>query len=403
MPTTRVLQDRKVELDKLLDALSQKITRLERARVHEAVEVRLIELEYHIEEAKKARFAAVEELQDVERQIGDGLWVSNPHPLPEDALPPTKLTILTCDRTAQEKRFTGHFTSLADSRRQTPQFYFIHGDQWDSPDSLVFRFRDTTIRKYIDDLPDESKPTIEYRELDWSYLDSLVDGKRDLSNALFSCLGNSYKEKDYSATALSRLLSTRFRNKLLIVHHKIRAEDWGRTARRVLQWYQSYWDEVKGDAELPLCVLFVSIIYPPEQADSTTGDQLQRRLGRELPRLRRKLWKKRFIFMLKHYFDWPERSVKPRSATHCCSSIVLDELGCITMDDFLTWLKRADIKHNANLLAQWCKGVFGTDDPLRSECKKMFHIEAKLDKLRQDMGDLWISREGGTLGRDKTF
>lgn len=375
----KVLSARRQELDSQIDDLNKKIAWLMKKRGIEAGASRKFQIDEEIRECTEDRMTAAYELEDIDRQLAKYAWVVGPNQPSPDSPPPAESTIHFCDRTEQDAQFKRHFESASESRPHAPKFYFIHGEMWDNPDSLVLRFRDTYIRERIRKGGDETRTVVDHGPaVDWPYMDDLASRRKELLYALFRRIDPNHEGTDYTAESLRRLLLSKA-DHCFVIQHELHVKHWDWTTRRLLKWYLDYWDKVKADADLPPCVLFFCVIYEGTQAAEGAG---LRGAGRKLRR-------KTFALRLKLWFNRPARVVRPRAPACCSTSVVLDALSCVTMEEFVAWLKRTGVRHDPALQAQWCAEVFETSDPRAAECKMMFHVEAKLSDMRQVLADLY--------------
>lgn len=375
---------RQAELTSQLDLLSRKIAELRKAFVIEAGAAIRFQLQEQIAQAEKERTVLDTEIELVKKQIASKLWINQPQPLPKDAPLPGGSVIFTCDRSKQDERFQHFFSQLSRERQGTPQAYFILGEWEQRPGSLVVRFKDTWIREHVTKHFDAEKTRIVLRRLEWPDQDDLEARRKRLAFRLLRAL-NDNSGADTSTAACRQLLIDRYADAVVVIEHNVLKDNWDRHTRKLLNWYLNYWDEVRGNVDIPLCMIFFNIIYPASQP----SDSLLRRARNRFKRLRKTL----FVFRLQGWFHQPGRVIKPRQASVSCSSVILQELECVKLDDVLGWFQRINLG-DAGRLQQWCSDIFGTSDPNHAPCQSMLHVETKLNELREEIEAMYFSTKG---------
>ncbi len=311
-------------------------------------------------------------------------WVSEPLALPHNVPLPGESVILTCNRAPQSERFYNYFNELNARRPGAPQAYFIHGEWHQRPGSLVVRLKDTCIRQYIAEQRGKADTRLIFRSLEWPDQDDLPARQKRLPFALLRALDPDYRSPETSSAACRRLLAEKYADAVLVIEHNLLRSNWDRRTRRLIKWYLSYWDEVKGGWDIPPCVLFLNIIHPSEPSSGGTAS-LRLALGR--------LSKRLFVFRLHKQFNNPDRTSKSHPPACSCAGVVLQELTCVTLDDVMDWFNRIQLR-DAALLSQWCKHIFGTDDPRRAPCRNMLHVETKLSELRAAIEERYVAARG---------
>ena len=168
-----------------------------------------------------------------------------------------------CDRTSQENAFTNLFKTNLRQQPARPQTYFIHGAHGECHDSLVERLRDTRISLIAEKRWGAQRGVVTYKQPGWPHEGELTEQQQDLRINLFKEFDPAYEGDDLSAAALRRLEPLRL-SPLVVVHHKIYARHWTARTRRLVDWYLSYWDEIKAGTDGPQFLVFLSVIYPAE-------------------------------------------------------------------------------------------------------------------------------------------
>lgn len=285
----------------------------------------------------------------------------------------------TCDRIDQEANFRKFFSTYLKQCPGFPQIYIIPGEERESHGSLVERFRSTRIQEYANYKWGEQKATVSLWELDWADLGDLSSRQERLKSLLFEKLDpySPYKKDyDYSATTLRSLLSSSL-NSVIIIQHDLATRNWDRTTIQLIDWYLEFWDEIKGDAAIPQCLLFLNIVYPYFPKGSMW------RPWRSLRRAYQRFLSRRIQAQLAALCQAQVRSAVQSSEEMRSSCVMLDELSCVKPAEVMNWFRRNKIGDDELYREEKCREIFLTDRGKQSDCKNMVEIEHHLNKIHR--------------------
>jgi Domain of unknown function (DUF4062)/inactive STAND len=285
----------------------------------------------------------------------------------------------TCDRTDQEAEFRKHFASNLSSHPGFPQIYVIHGQERESHGSLVERFRATTIQEHADHRWGEQKATVSLWDVDWPEAHDLSSRKDRLRAWLFERLDplSPIKENyDYSELAFRLLLSSTL-NSIVILQHDISAKTWDRTTIELMEWYLQFWDDVKGAASIPQCLVFLNIIYP--HVPKVRPWSFLRLVKRLLQKRRNRYIQAQLQAICNKRKSGPRDGI----AKHVSPCVMIQELTCVKLDDVMRWFRRHKIGKDDGEREQKCKEIFIVEGGFVSDCRNMRDIEHALNRIHQ--------------------
>jgi hypothetical protein len=170
------------------------------------------------------------------------------------------LVFKLCNRAPQVNGFADFFIDNLKQRPGFPQFYFIHGEESECHDSLVERLIHTQINQIAEKRWGEQRGTVVLKKPRWPHEGDLRELQRQLKRMLFSEFDPAYMDDDLSASALSRLASTSLKS-LILIRHNVYAEQWNGLTRALIEWYFTYWAEIKTDTSGPQFLVFFNVIY----------------------------------------------------------------------------------------------------------------------------------------------
>jgi hypothetical protein len=291
-----------------------------------------------------------------------------------------------CDRTDQEQEFDNYLSSLtAGGGKDFPQFYTLHGNYRENHKGFVARLRDKNIPEHASRLYPEEKAAIkwlEFKEPRWPRVGDLSLRMKNLRNWVYEGFdpeaGAGHKgpvdAAGYTAAEFrERLVSSGFN--LIIIQHELDAEHWDGKTARLLRSYLRFWDAVKADASLPLCLIFLNINYPAAPYGEAGSRWLRPAFYRQ--RLKKRLIKGRLGWLSFLRSGWPRKwAGQPR-----CPFVLLKELGCVRRIEVTQWLqdymKIGDMKY----WEEQCREIFSPPDRQPSECISMADLEHELRRV----------------------
>lgn len=268
-----------------------------------------------------------------------------------------------CNRDHHVNDFWNFFQTRCRECPNQPQFYFIHGDEYEGHGSFIQRLMKTRIKGYAERVWGEKYADIKPRQIRWPDTGDFETRKRDLKMNLMASFDNWY-DGDYSVASLCQLrcLNTK---PLIVIRHNIYASRWDKPNEQLIDWYvREYWSAIECSPDMPQFLIFLNIKYPA--AD---------RLG----------WKEkilRWIFRWKYYTKTriAEELVSMHKALdELCPCRVIEELTAVAVEDVKEWFSQHNIYENEWMRKEKIESIFGQNDR-----KSMAEIEAELEKILQE-------------------
>jgi hypothetical protein len=231
-----------------------------------------------------------------------------------------------CDRLTQVKDFLKFFQEKSGECPKRPQFYFIHGDEWEGHDSLLQVLINTCLKDYVEKEWGEEKPRPPSHAVPWPKDGGLAERKEQLLFNLRSEFQTWDKIEDFTANRLVGL--PRF-NKypLVTVKHTVSDTRWDNTTEQLITWYiREYWAalECKTDEDVPHFLIFFNVEYrhPGETGwkqkifkwKTISGEHIRQRL--------------------QHFFKLSDEK---------CPCQLIKELTPVEFEDILEWFNRHGI------------------------------------------------------------
>lgn len=166
-----------------------------------------------------------------------------------------------CDRRQQENEFFEVFTLNLRARPGLPQVYMLRGEEGECHDSLVERLMSTRMKQIAEKKWGTQGSVITFKTPAWPSEGDQHERQQELQRNLFTEFDPAYMEDDLSATALSQLPALALAP-LVVIRHRIHAARWDTTTRELVQWYMSYWSQLKAEHTAPQFLIFLNVIYP---------------------------------------------------------------------------------------------------------------------------------------------
>ncbi|HEX8493540.1 MAG TPA: DUF4062 domain-containing protein [Pyrinomonadaceae bacterium] len=182
-------------------------------------------------------------------------------PLGTTALNLGPLVAKMCDRRQQENEFFEVFTLNLRARPGLPQVYMIRGEEGECHDSLVERLMSTRMKQIAEKKWGAQGGVMTFKTPAWPAEGELIERQQELQRNLFTEFDPAYMEDDLSATALSQLPALQL-TPLVVIRHRIHAARWDRATRELIEWYMSYWGQLKVEQTGPQFLIFLNVIYP---------------------------------------------------------------------------------------------------------------------------------------------
>jgi serine/threonine protein kinase len=267
-----------------------------------------------------------------------------------------------CDRRQQENEFSDFFLAHLKQRPGSPQVYLIRGEEKECHDSLIERLASTRIKQIAERKWGAQAAVIVLKTPDWAYDGALTERQLELKRSLFYEFDPAYMEEELSASALSRLPSLTL-SSLVVIRHRVHAARWDQLTANLLDWYMTYWAELRAMASTPQFLIFLSVIYPKAKGarwwESLLGT---------------KRFDKKLI----------ERELQGLSASakEKLPFLLLKELSPIRPDEVHDWFSRYNIFDEKRRL-ELSEKIFETQGGGRAEHLSMADIEHALHQIHQ--------------------
>jgi Domain of unknown function (DUF4062)/inactive STAND len=264
-----------------------------------------------------------------------------------------------CDRGPQEDEFTSFFRQKTKDLAGAPHIYILRGEERESLDSLIDRFRSITIGNLIPQLNLPRVPVI-CRLVRWPDPASSRP-EEALVAQLFARIAENEPYQALDAAALVKLALLRAGG-ILALKHEIRAKRWTPMVVRLIDWYCGFWDEVAALHPKPRILVFLSILYP-----NGTKEQS---------------WKSRLPFPLvfgpvdRDLLDLQNRRQRETERNpEMCPIAQLPEVRCVRDDHLREWFSTNGIC-DQNERDIHCQRLFAIRD-----CIHMAEVEPELKKI----------------------
>lgn len=280
-----------------------------------------------------------------------------------------------CNRVSQEMQFWKNFRSGLKMTPGVPQIYVIRGDEREAPGSLVARFRWKNIQEHANKTwPADG--VVSYKSPQWPSTDEENIRQARLTELLFDQwdAGEAPATSEEKAGVLfARQIALR-RDKIMIVRHDIRGDDWDVRTLNCLKWYLGFWDDagrelarIEAPASPPQCVIFLNIIYPHEKPKSGWLARL-----RGAGRFDHGPLEKDLLSLLN-----ARQTRASESGERLCPVCLLDRLHCVKRQDVMAWFAANQILEDEPLEQRTeADKIFEKRD-----CRHMDELESELQRI----------------------
>lgn len=233
-----------------------------------------------------------------------------------------------CNRIAQVNVFMKFFLEKSKKCPKRPQFYFIHGDEWQGHESFLERLMKTCLKEYS-----EKEWGSEYAalppkvyEIPWPKEGKLVDQQDHLQMNMMEKFAGYCEIPDLTVNTLIHLPCFDKRP-MVLVKHNIYSSKWDALTLPLLSWYiHTYWAALECDDydNIPRFLVFFNVMY---QKPVETG-LMQKILNWKV------YSKERILEELRQFSE---------SATEKCPRLLLTELTPIEIEDVMDWFSENKI------------------------------------------------------------
>jgi hypothetical protein len=157
----------------------------------------------------------------------------------------------------------------------------------------------------------------------------------------------------------------------------------------LIRWYLSFWDEVKADASIPQCIVFLNFIFPEARRGGVWT------LLRKLRRANPLGLNKRVVRALRAICDAPERAVEPKRARNParalaaapshCACVLLDELTCVDKKHVTKWLRDNLFSDDEAEIERSAVRILTDERGRLSRCRNMREVESQLNDIHNQI------------------
>ena len=266
----------------------------------------------------------------------------------------------TCNRWNQVNAFDAFFRATRRSHPGRPMVVVVHGEDGEGHESLIERLLATRIAHLADQLGGQERGVVPRIRTHWPVGDGLEVRQRDLAIGLFREADPRYLGDDLSATALRgcRPLAAA---PIVVIQHDLRAQQWDDATARLLEWYlRDYWGSWPGGEPEPQFLIFLKLIYPPAESRGWWRAWVGQGQGNK-PRIQQQL-----------------TEVLSRAAA-VCPSLLLAELGPVTVDDVTDWFHRNGIYVSEQRRKAAAEALFQ-----RRAARRLSEVEHALETIHRE-------------------
>jgi hypothetical protein len=273
-----------------------------------------------------------------------------------------------CNRFPQVNDFMKFFLDRSKKCPERPQFYFIHGDEWQGHESLLERLMKTCLKEYAEKEWGPEFATISLDEVQWPREGKLEDRKIHLQMNVMEKFARYRETPDFSAYSLARLPCFDKRP-LVLIKHNIYSSKWDKLTLDLLSWYtREYWAPLEGDEHvpIPLFLVFFNVRYRSPGVSGLKGKILNRKAtGKE--RIRGQL-----------------RQLSASDPGNC-PCLLLTELAPIEIEDVMDWFSQYDICDSEWERKKRIDAIFRENDR-QVKTISWAKAEIELDKIVKEFG-----------------
>ena len=280
----------------------------------------------------------------------------------------------SCDRDEQQEAFDTTFREGVKRHHGCPQMYIVHGPTRERHASLVQRWRDTLIQSYADHLSGQSKSAVIFWEHDrWPATGKVeTDLDRLIEWLLIQCDSkNRFEPREYTPRAFRELVLP-LRKQVIVVQHEINAARPLPDTPRLIGEYLKFWEQVKGDADIPQFLIFLNVEYLPGRIENFW------RPWEVVWRLRRAHSNRKIVSALTSIGGASRRTAGDCADTYCFYT-PLKELPCVRLDDVVAWFKKHRLGRNEVAWETQGRNIFRLRGWKFHESKNMADVEDALD------------------------
>ena len=303
-----------------------------------------------------------------------------------------RLTTLNCDRVHQEQKFQIAFHGNLSAGTGYPQVYLIHGAERERHESLVERFRETSIQNYADhvyetmnraELKSKLQPIWNWKDMsqNWPVAGDLeVQKKWIIGLLLESCERSASYKYEHTVDSFRKLIPSEF--PVIIVQHDLIIEKWDATNSSLILEYLKFWDDVKAvnsDKRFPQFVVFLNVIY------SVAPDTSGRGIGDRVRKWRQQRDHGRIKEALKKFQELPDHVSAGKAAIQRSVLTVLDELPCVKFSHIKNWFRQNGIGENDAEWERQSKEIYVAMKWQLSQCRNMAEVEEALKQFLHNL------------------
>lgn len=272
-----------------------------------------------------------------------------------------------CNRIPQVNDFMKFFLEKSKKCPRQPQFYFIHGDEWQGHESFLERLMKTCLKEYSEKECGPEYAAISLDEVPWPKEGKLVDQQENLKINLIQSFVSYRETPDLTVNTLARLPCFEKRS-LVLIKHNIYSSKWDDFTLPLLTWYiDNYWAALACDEydSIPRFLVFFNIMY------RKSGDS-----GFKQKILNWKAYnKERILKQLRQFSE---------SESEKCPRLLLSELTSIQIEDVMDWFSQYDIFANEWERKRKIEAIFKYNSTI-----SWVNIQEELSKVLEEYRYQW--------------
>jgi hypothetical protein len=285
---------------------------------------------------------------------------------------------LMCDRSPQEGQVTASIHRALTARlERCPQLFLIPGELGEGHNNLVKRFRHTVIEDYAKKRKEVFGPVV-FKEIEeeWPSTGDMEENKDILRVHVFKHFDPGYDAKSFdelTPAALRALIMSppSLPPSFVVIRHHIR--EWNSRTFELIEWYRHFWHEVRGDALIPDCLIFLNVVYSPAL----------------LKQLKKSGWwakssESPVADALKGVLHLSPPGQGDGAAALNCSCTVLKELSPVELQHVLNWFDSFNIRNASIVPEERSKSIFRDKGGRLAKWKHMSDVEPGLREVYEE-------------------
>lgn len=267
------------------------------------------------------------------------------------------------NRIPQINDFMKFFLEKSVNCPKRPQFYFIHGNEWEGHDCLLERLMKTCLKEFAEKEWGKESATICRYEVPWPKKGHLSKRQEDLRMNFQTKFSQYHGVTDFTVNTLSHLPCFD-KHPLVLIKHNIYSSKWDKNTEPLIAWYiKEFWDALEVDihAENPLFLVFFNVKYKQPKKTGLKWQLFQ--------------WRKH----TKEHINEQLLDLCQSSDNNCPCQLI-EELTPIEIEDVQDWLSEFNVIENEWERKQVIDSIFIEND-IRVTSKCWAKIEDELSNI----------------------